>query len=170
MLNTRCVASVLLFMVGYAAPRAQAGQRVQRQTTWEGLSDLSGQTVRIVMPDGARIAGKVTGLETDALAIEIRKSSNQAAYPKGMFLVPRATLKALDVERPTIRWRVVGLATGGAIGGFLAILAVSFSSNGFHTRHPVDAALTAGAIGLPLGGYLFGWRADRRTITYVIKP
>jgi hypothetical protein len=170
MSHKRCVALGLLLMLGWGVPRAEAEHREQRQTTWEGLSIIRGQTVRIAMPDGARIVGRATALEVDALAVEIRKTSNKAAYPKGRFLVPRATLKAVEVEHPTIRWRIVGIAVGGSLGAFLAILANGLASSGLQTRHPVVAAATAGAVCLPVGGYLLGWAADRRTITYVIKP
>src|SRR5207248_153263 len=100
---------------GWGAPRVGAAAREQRQTTWEGLSVIVGQKVRVVMPDGARIEGKAMEVEVDALAIEISKTSNSAAYAKGKFLVPRATLKALDVQRPTRKWRAVGVGVGGGI-------------------------------------------------------
>jgi len=170
MVDKRWVAIGLLLMVGWGAPRAAAESRLQRQTTWEGLAVVVGHTVKIVMPDGARIEGKATGVEVDALAMEIRKTTNKTTYPKGRFLVPRATLKAVDVDQPTRRWKVVGLGVGGVVGAALAVLAISIVKDGFQTGHPVEAALFAGAVGVPVGGYLLGRRADRRTITYVIAP
>jgi F0F1-type ATP synthase beta subunit len=147
-----------------------AESRLQRQTTWEGLTVVVGHTVRIVMPDGAHLEGKATAVEVDALAIEIHKTTNKTTYPKGKFLVPRATLKAVDVNQPTRRWRTVGLGVGGGVGAVLAVLAISIAKDGFQTRHPVEAALTAGAVAVPVGGYLLGRQADRRTVTYVIAP
>ena len=170
MADKRWGATVILLLLGWGAPRVAADSREQRQTTWEGLTVVVGHTVKIVMPDGARIEGKATGVEVDALAIEIHKTTNKTTYPKGKFLVPRATLKAVDVEQPTGRWKVVGLAVGGGVGAFLAVLAISIAKDGFQTRHPVEAALVAGAVAVPVGGYMLGRRADRRTITYVIAP
>jgi len=165
MANKSWVAMGLLLVLGCGAPRLAAESREQRQTTWEGLSVVVGHTVKIVMPDGARIEGIATGVEVDALAMEIHKTSNKT-YPKGKFLVPRATLKAVDMERPTGHWRLVGLAVGGGVGAVLVVLAVDL--RGFHTRHPIEAALITGAVAVPVGGYLLGRRADRRTVTYVI--
>jgi len=166
MTDKRWVAIGLLLMLGCGATQVAAESREQRQTTWEGLAVVVGHTVKIVMPDGARIEGEATGVEVDALAMEIHKTSNKTTYPKGKFLVPRATLKAVDIERPTGHWRVVGVAVGGGVGAVLAVLAVNL--RGFHTRNPVEAALITGAVAVPVGGYLLGRRADRRTITYVI--
>jgi len=165
MADKRWVAIGLLLILGYGAPRVAAANREQRQTTWEGLTVVVGHTVKIVMPDGARIEGKATGVEVDALAMEIHKTTNKTNYPKGKFLVPRATLKAVDMERPTGHWRVVGLVAGGAVGVVLAVLAVDL--RGFHAQG-VEAGLISGAVAVPVGGYLLGRRADRRTVTYVI--
>ena len=49
-------------------------------------------------------------MEVDGLAIDIPKTPNRKAYPKGRYLAPRATLHAVDVlERSTMRWRPIGL-------------------------------------------------------------
>jgi hypothetical protein len=169
MADKRWVAIGLLLMLSWGAPRAAAESREQRQVTWEGLAAVVvGHTARIVMPDGARIEGKATGVEVDALAMEIHKTTNKATYPKGKFLVPRATLKAVDIERPTGHWRLVGAGVGGGVGAVLVIVAVAL--DGFHPKNPVEPALVAGAVAVPVGGYFLGRRADQRTVTYVIAP
>ncbi|HUB79049.1 MAG TPA: hypothetical protein VMB03_09650 [Bryobacteraceae bacterium] len=168
MVDKSRVAIGLLLMLGYGAPHLAADSREQRQTTWEGLSVVVGHTVKILMPDGARIEGKATGVEVDALAIEIHKTSNKTNYPKGKFLVPRATLKTVDVDRPTGHWRAIGVSAGGAVGAVVAVLA--YELRGFKSGSRWEAGLLVGAAALPVGGYLLGRRADRRTITYVIAP
>jgi hypothetical protein len=156
----------VLVLLGWGAGRAAAENREQRQITWEGLPVLVGQKVRIAMPDGAHIEGKATGVEADALAVDIRKTTNKAAYPTGRFLVPRAILRAVDVSHPSGHWRVVGVGVGGGIGVLMGVLAAGLS--GFHNDQAEVGALTAGAIGIAAGGYALGRMADRRTITYVI--
>jgi len=168
MADKRWVAMGMLLMLGWGAPHLAADSREQRQITWEGLTVLLGHTVKIVMPDGARIEGRATSVEIDALAIEIRKTTNKTAYPKGKFLVPRATLKAVGMDRPKGPWRLVGVAVGGGVGVVLGVLA--FELEAFHPRLPVEAGLIAWAVAVPAGGYLLGRRADQRTITYVIVP
>src|SRR5436190_202347 len=64
----------------------------QRQIAWNDLPVIFNKNIRIVMPDGTRIEGKATELEADALAVQVGKTTNENAYPKGRLLVPRATL------------------------------------------------------------------------------
>ncbi|MGO4885814.1 MAG: hypothetical protein ACLP59_34085 [Bryobacteraceae bacterium] len=139
----------------------------ERQVTWDELSTIVGQRVRVVMPDGARIEGRATKLEADALAVEISKTSNKPAYPKGRFLIPRATLKAVDVvERPTKRWRIVCVALGSGV----AYVALRAAINLAKTSAAGGAGFGAVAAAMPVLGYLVGNAADRRVITYVIAP
>jgi len=159
----------LLAVLGWSAPHAGAATDQIRQTPWEGLSVIVGQKVRVVMPDGARIEGKVTGLESDALAVEIAKTSNKAAYPKGQFLVPRATLRALDMVVPsTWRWRIAGVAAGAVVGTACGIVAVDSIKN--DPPGATFAGFGGAALAMPVLGYFLGRAADRRAITYVITP
>jgi hypothetical protein len=120
------------------------------------------------MPDGARIEGKATGLEVDALAIEVARSSNRKAYPKGRFLASRATLRAVDVVQPSTKfWRITCTALGGAIGYVAVRGAVNLAKS---SNTGAAAGLGALAVGLPVAGYLIGNAADRRIVTYVIVP
>jgi hypothetical protein len=156
----------LILMLGWCAPPADAENEDQRHVTWDGLSEIVGQNVHVVMPDGARIEGRATKLEADALEVEIRKTTNKAAYPKGKFLVARATLKAVDVDRNTKGWRITGLAIGGTIGVlFCSVFLKTSGADG--RRATLDVAAAAG---LTAGGYLLGRMADRHAITYVITP
>jgi hypothetical protein len=167
----RCAIGIsMLAMLVWGMPRAEAAGKEQRRIKWEGLSALIGKKVRIVMPDGARIEGKATALELDAFAVEIRKTSNPAAYPRGKFLVPRATLKAVDVNHPTKQWRILCTAAGGALGLFFGVEAAIRVGGILGGRHnaSANAAFVSLAIGTPIAGYLIGSAADRRTITYVI--
>jgi hypothetical protein len=169
MVNKYAIGISLLVVLGCGAPRAGAVSKEQRQTTWEGLSVVVDRKVRVVMPDGARIEGKVTGVEVDALVIEIHKTSNKATYPPGKFLAPRATLRAVEIDHPTTRWRITGLAVGGGLGVLSAYFAHA-SAGGFIRSPALEKVFGTGAVALPVGGYLLGRAADRHMITYVITP
>ena len=167
MVNRYAIGIASLIMFAGAAPRAGAANREQLQTTWEGLSAIVGQKVRVVMPDGASIEGKATAVEVDALVVEIGKTSNKAAYPKGKFLVPRATLKAVDVQRPTMKWRILCVSVGAGLGVLAGVFAKA-STGGFIRSDALAGVFGAAAVAAPVGGYFIGRAADRRTITYVI--
>jgi hypothetical protein len=166
MANRYAIGISLLAMLGWGAPGAGAAPKEERHITWDGLAAVVGQKVKVIMPDGERIEGKAMALEVDALVVEIHKSSNQSAYPNGKFLVPRATLRAVDVDHPTMRWRIAGVVVGGGVGVLLGFLtkAAGNASTG------LQVLFGAGTVAVPVAGYFMGRAADRHTITYVIAP
>src|SRR5579863_626232 len=146
MRNPGAIGMAMLAVLAWGAPRATAGAVDERQTNWAGLSVVVGQRVRVLMPDGARIEGKATGLEVDALAIEVEKSSNRKAYPRGRFLASRATLRAVDVVQPSTKgWRILCTALGGAIG----YVAIRAAANEAKSSNIGAAGFGALGVGLP---------------------
>src|ERR1035437_6852894 len=65
---------------------------------WVGLTVAVGKTVSIAMPGGAVITGKATGVESDALVVDVKKTSDRTAYPKGVVRVPRSTLHRFEMQ------------------------------------------------------------------------
>src|ERR1035441_7408461 len=93
---------------------------------WEGLTVVVGNTVSIAMPGGAVITGKATSVESDALVVDVKKTSDRTAYPKGVVRVPRATLHRLEMQAKGKVGRIVGTPLGcvvGAVAGGFAALA-----------------------------------------------
>jgi hypothetical protein len=143
-----------------------AGSTDQRQITWNDLSMILQKKLQIVMPDGTRIEGKALAVETDALALQVTKTTNANAYPSGTLLVPRATLKAFDIQRPSYYWRVIGVFVG-SVGGAVAGVGIGATHFGRTTSGGPWAAGAAAAV-VPVAGYYLGKRADQRVTTYVI--
>lgn len=168
MANRCSIAVSLVAILFWSPPGVGAASKEQIQITWEGLADVVGKKVRVVMPDGALVEGRAKAVEVDALVIDIRKSSNKVVYPPGKFLVPRATLRAVDVERNTKRWQLVGVVAGSAVG-VLVFIALVARGGVLNPNQRTGLYMTAGA-GIPVLGYFLGRAADRHTITYVIKP
>jgi hypothetical protein len=168
MRNQSAIGIAMLAVLAWGAPRTAAGAVDERQTNWAGLSVVVGQRVRVLMPDGARIEGKATGLEVDALAIEVAKTSNRKAYPKGRFLASRATLRAVDVVQPSTKhWRIICTAMGGGIGYVALRAAINLAKS---SNTGAAAGFGTLGVGLPVAGYFIGNAADRRIVTYVIVP
>jgi hypothetical protein len=90
-----------------------------RQVTWEDLPMVVGKTVQIALPGGAVVTGMAAGVELDALVINVMKTSDRRACPKGELRVPRATLHTLKVRTNSRTW-VVGMALGSMVMGPVA--------------------------------------------------
>ena len=163
-MNKRLLAAFFLLLL-CSAP-IFAGSADQRQIAWSDLPMVFDQNIRIVMPDGTRIEGKAVALESDALAVQVTKTTNVNDYPKGRLLVPRATLQAFDIHRPTFYWRVIGVFVG-AVGGAVAGVGISATHFG-RTSSGGPVAATAAAVVVPVAGYYLGKRADQRVTTYVL--
>jgi len=160
-MNKRLLAAFFLLLL-CSAP-IFAGNADQRQIAWSDLPTIFNKNIRIVMPDGTRIEGKAVALETDALAVEVTKTTNPNNYPKGKLLVPRATLQAFDIQNPTYHWRIIG-TTLGTLAGVVAIVGIAIIAGG----SDFPAAAAAGGAAIPIAGYFLGQRADQRVTTYVI--
>ena len=158
-------AAMLLLWVAPAA-----GAVTPERMTWDGLSQLVGKHVSIALYDGGAVSGKVSDVEADALLIQVSKSTDPVAYPKGPMRVPRAKLHVLDLHGKGFKYRVIGTALGfaaGAAGG----ACVAFGAQGGPFGDEGGAA-GAGMIGVMAGvtvaGYAVGNAADRRTTTIQI--
>src|ERR1039458_6145396 len=109
---------------------------------WEGLTVVVGKTVSIAMPGGAVITGKATGVESDALVVDVKKSSDRSAYPKGVVRVPRAMLHRLEMQAKGKVGRIVGTTVGGVVG-FAGGVGAAFGIQGglFGNKHDAAAGI-----------------------------
>jgi hypothetical protein len=160
-MNKRLLAAFFLLLF-YCAP-IFAGSADQRQIAWSDLPTVFNKNIRIVMPDGTRIEGQAVALESDALAVQVTKTTNANDYPKGRLLVPRATLQAFDIRNPTYHWRIIG-TTLGTLAGVVTVVGVAIIAGG--SDFPLAAV--AGGAAIPVAGYFLGQRADQRVTTYVV--
>lgn len=170
-MNRHFAATVTIFSL-LGAPAFARGND-QREIAWDDLQQIVGKKLRIAMPDGTAIEGKAIALAPDALAVQIMKTTNAAAYAKAKLLVPRATLKSFSINHPSKHWRVAGIALGAFVGSSVALVGGSgvatgevFKTVGTKTK---VAYFSAGG-GMAALGYFLGKSADRRVTTYVIAP
>jgi len=144
-----------------------------QQVKWEGLSIVVGQTVSIAMPGGAVIKGKATGVESDALVVQVTKTADPQAYPRGPLRVPRATLRTLEMQTKGTKFRVIGTVLGavaGFGGGLAAALGIQGGIFGNRNQGAALGALVAITAGGTIAGYAAGNAADRRSTTIEVLP
>ena len=156
-------AAMLLFLVAPAA-----GAVTPERLTWEELPQLVGKHVSIALYDGGAVAGTVHEVHADALLIQVSKSTNPVAYPKGPMLVPRAKLHVLDLHGEGVKYRVLGTALGfvaGAAGGLGVAIRVQGGLFGNDHQTAAPGSMVAVMAGVTAAGYALGNARDRRTTT-----
>ena len=73
------------------------------------------KTIRISLPGGF-ISGKADSVEADALVVDVQRTSDPNAYPKGMLRAPRENLHRIEMQTKGQTGRAV-LTTLGALAG-----------------------------------------------------
>ena len=100
--------------------------------------------------------------------MDVRKTTDPAAYPRGRQLIPRSQAQILVVNRPTVRYRIIGTSVGGVVGVPLGGLA-ALEKDGLFSKKG-SGIIVAVIAGLAAAGFLIGWAADRRKTTVTIIP
>jgi uncharacterized membrane protein YoaK (UPF0700 family) len=150
-----------------------AGAAAPIHVKWEGLTVVTGNTVSIAMPGGAVISGKATGVEADALVVDVKKTSDRTAYPKGVVRVPRATLHRFEMLTNGKVGRIVGTPLGFVVGAVAGGFAAVFIGGGlFSNDHPDWAVMgfTGIAAAGTVGGYFIGNSVDKHWTAIEILP
>jgi hypothetical protein len=148
-----------------------AGAVAPQRLTWEELPQLVGKHVSIPLYDGGAVAGKVITVEADALLIQVAKSTDPVAHPKGPMRVPRDKLHVLDLHGKGVKYRVLGTTLGlgaGLVGGAGVAIGVQGGLFSDERGGAAGAAFVGVIAGVTAAGYLVGNAADRRTTTIQI--
>jgi hypothetical protein len=127
---------------------------------WQDLDRLAhGHRADLVLPNGTVLGGKVLAVESDALVLDLKTTSDKHAWPKGRASIPRAQVSHVRITKVKSTWRGVGTAIGLTIGTMVAIPLILYNDSS-----EARLALSTGlAFGLPAAaGYGLGWGADHR--------
>jgi hypothetical protein len=133
---------------------------------WTELdSAVAGEQVRILLPSGARIEGKVAAVEVEGLRARITKTSDRRLEAKGEVVLPRASVSVLQVVTHGVGWRILGTAIGPILVGAAG---ASVAARGAGTVNDLPKYVGFGAaavVGTGIGGYYLGKRAGRKITT-----
>jgi len=113
---------LLVAMVAAAAALAapqdkprEAGARVYR-LQWRDLERMTrGRRISLTLPSGVRLEGQVAAVAADELALDVLKTSDKRAYPKGRAIVLRPEVQRFRIFETRRTWRILGTVIGGAI-------------------------------------------------------
>jgi hypothetical protein len=157
------------------SPLPLAAEARVRHIKWEDLSMVTGHTVRISLPGGI-VTGKAGTVEADALVVDVRKTSDRNAYPKGDLRVPREKLHRLEMLTKGKFFRVGGSIVAGMVAVPVgALIGYGIEGCGFmsecfgHSTGGGVVAVGISAAGIA-GGYFAGNALDKRWYVIEIEP
>ncbi len=149
--------------------RAGADRPRPLELKWNELPPvIAGQIVEVVVPGGARVRGEVISVRDEALLIDIRRSSDRNAFPKGSASIPRASITEIAVERSRGSWgrnigTIIGVLSGLVIGGWVAETATDSAGTGIPTFLVI-------ASGMTMSGYYIGKAGDKQSTHIRVVP
>lgn len=150
---------------GAVAPETQI------EVHWSELSvALAGGRVALVLPDGTVLQGEAVEVKTDELLLDISKSSERRAYPKGRRWIPRSAITTVRLTKTRgVKGRIIGTIAGFAAAGAL-LGAARIENLDNEVSGWVALPLLAVAIGVPVSGYYAGRSFDRKTTLIKVLP
>jgi hypothetical protein len=122
----------------------------------------------MVLPDGALLEGNPVGVRPEALELDVYKTSDKRAHPRGAATIPREAVKVVDIRPRRRRGRLIGVIVPLLVGAAMAGGGVARSVEG-----PMYELLAAGGLTMGVGGpagYFIGRAIDRRFERFVIVP
>jgi hypothetical protein len=141
---------------------------------WSGLDALiTGKRVWIPLKSGVRLSGTVQSVSSDAMQMDVRKTSNRKLYPKGLVSIPRAEVASLRLNKPPghkglIIGSSIGLGIGTTTGLTLGAIARNEGATGPWGLYAVSIAAPV-ALGVGLG-VLADWLGSRGSRRIVVLP
>ncbi|PWT84012.1 MAG: hypothetical protein C5B57_05640 [Blastocatellia bacterium] len=78
-----------------------AGAPAARNLPWAQAAPLlPGYQVEILLPDGKRVWGRALTTSPDSLVVDVEWTSNRTLHPRGLTIIPSASLSVIKRRRP----------------------------------------------------------------------
>jgi hypothetical protein len=165
-LRTRAALVVAFALAGQSTGMAAPGPL---ELKWSELSStIGGRTVKLTLPEGATVSGEVIVIREESLVINVRKTSDPKAYPKGNATIPRTSVTVLRMIESNGHWgRKIGSRLGTLSGVLAGAYVVAKTEPSGGAGLAIFGAITAAGM---LGGYFIGRSADARATLIRVVP
>jgi len=174
---SRAIVLGVVACVALAPNVALAGDVFRVRLAWKDLEPMvRGHEVSVRTRDGASVKGRALAVEGESLVVDVRKTSNPAAHPKGRAAIPGGAIQELRMTRYIGNGRRAGKTIGGGAGllaGVVAAVAIGFKEDpdtAGSRKVLIGLLIPASLIGGLLGGYLLGRAADREVTIIELIP
>jgi hypothetical protein len=162
--------TMLVCFAFFALETAQAQDAVL-SLRWAELGPaVANKKVRLVLRNDTHIEGTVVDVQSDALSVNILKTSDKKVYPVGQASIARVDVFQVLVKSVKGPMRLIGAAGIGAAGSLISLrVALSESIHNWSDESRIRTwiGVTAASI---VGGYILGRRADSHETLITITP
>jgi hypothetical protein len=159
-MTTKLLALLLTLLVVGQSQVFAAGAPLELR--WDELnSTIYGHTVELTLPGAITVSGNVAAIREDGLVLDVKKTTDRKAFPKGNAMIPRASVTLLSLEQHGgSHWRtigtVIGVLSGVALGGYTAAKTANSPGSGV-------AIFLGTASAISVAGFYAGHVADKTT-------
>ena len=129
---------------------------------WNELNAaIYGRIVELTLPGAFTVTGEVAAVREDGLVLDVKKTSDAKAFPKGNAVIPRSSVTLLKLEKRSGKTgrtigTTLGVLGGVVLGGYIAVKTANSPGAGI-------AVFLASAAAISVAGHLAGRAADKRT-------
>ena len=153
--------------LAYSADKPPSGRQVEMR--WGELGPFIARgRLTTVLPDGTVLQGRTLSVDLDALVINVSKSSDKRAYPKGRTSIPRGQVETLSIRRTEGKLGRILLTPAGFFGGAGLLVLAFLGSEG--SGGGERSAILPIWVGANVGGYYGGKSIDSKTTVIKILP
>jgi len=128
---------------------------------------IQGHTVELTLTGGTRVTGDVAAIRNDTMVLDVKKTSDAKAFPKGNASIPRDSIQLVKLKRSGAWGKTLGttlgVLSGVVVGGYVA-------GTTQNDAGPAVAVFLVIAGAMSVGGYLLGRRADQTATTIRVVP
>ncbi len=165
-MTLRCAVAVpVLFCLVQASVHAETRPL---ELKWGELAPtIQGHQVELTLTGGTRVTGDVAAIRDDGMVLDVKKTSDAKAYPKGNASVPRGSVQLVKLKRSGAWGKTLGttlgVLSGVVVGGYVAGSTQDNAGPGIAVFLVIAGAMS-------VGGYLLGTRANQRATTIRVVP
>jgi hypothetical protein len=139
--------------------------------TWDAFGAQAarpGSAIRMVLPDGTQIEGRLVSYRPEAMDLSVYRTSNKQAHPKGLVTIPRKDVSVVEIRARRHKGRLIGTLVPLGLGAAMLAGGQAQSDEGIFYGTLAGGALIMG-VGTPIG-YFAGRAIDRRFEQFLIVP
>ncbi len=165
-MKPRCALAVLVTLSLFQAS-SQAETR-PLELKWNELAPtIQGHAVELTLSGGTRVTGDVAAIRDEAMVLDVKKTTDAKAYPRGNAAIPRSSIQLVKLKRSGAWGKTLGttlgVLSGVVVGGYVA-------GTTQNDVGPGVAVFLVIASAMSVGGYFLGRSADQRSTTIRVVP